>query len=141
MKIIKKIDPDKKQTTLTIATWNEREAEKIIQCFDDRVRINTTKGIRLMKRSDVIYVEALRNYLKIHTTDHIDTLRLPLYKIKEILGEDFIQVSRSYLINYNYLTAVEADFVNGMVARVAGLKIPISRTYLKNLYDRMEEEK
>lgn len=73
-----------------------------------------------------------------HTKNDEYTLRLPLYKMNESLGFDFIQVSRFYLINFKHLTSVEADLVNGMIARVSDLKIPISRNYIKNLYEWME---
>lgn len=141
MKIFKKIDPNCGETELTVRTYSELEYQKIADKFDDRLRLDTTEGLRLVKRSELVYVEAMKNYLELHAqTGESYTVRSPLYKMKESLGSDFIQLSRSYLINFDKLTAVEADLVNGMVARVAGLKIPISRSYLKEIYRKLEEK-
>ncbi|MCT4433139.1 LytTR family DNA-binding domain-containing protein [Lactococcus cremoris] len=138
MKIIKKIVPNITQTEIIIKTRSEIEYNKIIQNFDQRIPLNTTDGLRLVEKKDIIYVESFKNYSKLHTKNDEYTLRLPLYKMNESLGFDFIQVSRFYLINFKHLTSVEADLVNGMIARVSDLKIPISRNYIKNLYEWME---
>ncbi|MCL2113093.1 MAG: LytTR family transcriptional regulator [Streptococcaceae bacterium] len=140
MKIFKKIDPHLGETEITVKTWSEEEYKKVFQVFDNRIKLETKDGLRIVKRSELIYVEALRNYLDLHTEKETLTVRLPLYKLKRLLGSDFIQVSRSYLINFQLLTSVEADVFNGMIARVSGLKVPVSQGYLKEIYKRMEEE-
>lgn len=141
MKIKKEIDSQLTETEITVKTWSETEYQKVFEKFDDRLKLNTTEGLCFINRSDLIYVEALRNYLELHATDTMFKIRSPLYKMKEVLGSDFIQVSRSYIINFQMLTSVEADIINGMIARVNGFKVPISRNYLKNIDKRIEEEK
>lgn len=141
MKILKKIDPMCGETELTIRTWSEAEYQKIVRQFDNRINLETNKGLQVLKKSEILYVESLRNYLECHTATEHYTVRSPLYKMKNMLGDDFIQVSRSYLINFAHLTSVETDFINGMVARVGGKKVPISRNYLQEIYRKLEEEK
>ncbi|MGM9885959.1 MULTISPECIES: LytTR family DNA-binding domain-containing protein [unclassified Lactococcus] len=141
MKLFKHIDSKLRETEITIAATNEVDFERYARLLANRIQVETVDGLKVIALSDLIYVEAERNYLYLHLNDDSLKVRSPLYKLKESLGADFIQVSRSYLINFKELTSVEADFVNGMVGRVGKFKIPISRAYLKNVYERMEMEK
>ncbi|MFC4651320.1 LytR/AlgR family response regulator transcription factor [Lactococcus nasutitermitis] len=140
MKFRKEINPNLTETEIFVKTYDEKIFDRIVKKFDENLTVKTTDGLRVLKRSEVIYVESLRNYLEIYTDNEFLTVRLPLYKMKELLGADFVQVARSYLINFERLKSVEADLVNGMVARVERFKVPISQSYLKNIYKKIEEK-
>ncbi|GBG97028.1 LytTR family DNA-binding domain-containing protein [Lactococcus termiticola] len=140
MKLFKEIIPGLKEPEVLIRACREEDYQQIAQRLSDKVEIETTKGIKRLNKPDIIYVEALKNYVELHTTSDSIQVRMPLYKMKEKLGEDFIQVSRSYLINFQGLSALEVDLVQGLVARVSGLKIPVTRSFVANLEARIEKE-
>ncbi|MCL2676401.1 MAG: LytTR family transcriptional regulator [Streptococcaceae bacterium] len=141
MKIKKEINVQLTETELLIRTFSEEEYEKIASQFDDKISIHTVEGIQMIKRTEIYYIESLRNYLEVHRAEQGFIVRMPLYKMEELLGQDFIRISRSYLINFKHLKAVETDLIYGMLARCGDFKVPLSRNYLKNLYKRMEEDK
>ena len=71
----------------------------------------------------IVYIEAYREYVKIHTTD---TTILSLTSMKNIAdmlpAEMFFRIHRSYLISIQYL-----DMIQGYEAIVAGTTLPVSR--------------
>lgn len=56
--------------------------------------------------SDVICVKAERNYCIIKTLKVHFLLRVSLLKMKEKLGNDFVQIHRAYLVNKNKITEI-----------------------------------
>ncbi|WP_460018049.1 LytTR family DNA-binding domain-containing protein [Lactovum odontotermitis] len=149
MKIEKRIDKSLKETVVLVHCRSDEEFQKIFSKLDDgeRLSLDTVDGLRRISQAELIYIEVVGNYLELHLSesDKLYRLRSPLYKFMANLSDDFIQVSRSYVINFTQLNSVEADLINGMVVRVgaANVKIPISRAYLKNIYAKagMKNEK
>lgn len=69
--------------------------------------------MHIRSNSAILYIGSNRNYLEVYAKENNTIknfrVRLTLYKIKELLSDDFIQISRTYIINYNFLDSVEAD--------------------------------
>ncbi|MDR0300004.1 MAG: LytTR family transcriptional regulator [Streptococcaceae bacterium] len=143
MKIDKRLDKTSKEIEILVTCQTDEEFQKIFSKLDDRLSLDTVDGLRRISQSELIYIEVVGNYLELHTIDKIYKLRSPLYRFMKNLSEDFLQIGRSYVINFEQLNSVEADFVNGMVARVGitNIKIPISRNYLKALKEKAAEIK
>jgi DNA-binding LytR/AlgR family response regulator len=61
--------------------------------------------------SQIVYIEALLNYVKIHTTKEFFITYVSLKDVEEILGQKrgFIRVSRSVIISMRYLEKVEGN--------------------------------
>lgn len=140
MKIRKEIDLKLKETEITIRTWSDEEYQKLLNKLDQRIPFNTTEGLILINPSELFYIEAVGNYVELHSLNQSFLVRSPLYKISDLLQHYFIQVSRSYLINFEQLSSIENDFIHGLVARVGKYKIPISRSGLKAINNRISEE-
>lgn len=144
MKFHKKIDPSYTETEILVRTYSESIYEEIMSMLDNSIYLKSTSGAYRVKLGNIIYIGSNRNYLEVYAKENNTIknfrVRLTLYKIKELLSDDFIQISRTYIINYNFLDSVEADLIHGMVARVMGFKIPISRIYLEEIYSKLEEE-
>jgi DNA-binding LytR/AlgR family response regulator len=79
---------------------------------------------------EVYYVEAMDNYVKIHTSDRVV---LSLRSLKSVLSalpsDDFIQIHRSYLISISKMDRIEAN----TLTLISGVSLPIGRMYSKGI--------
>jgi two-component system, LytTR family, response regulator len=73
------------------------------------LKFNSRKGFVMIDPGDIVYCEADWNYTRIFYGDNDEELvTMNLGKVSELIpGERFIRISRSILININYLTRVE----------------------------------
>lgn len=86
--------------------------------------------------SDILYIESLSDYIKIHTTESVIVTRETISNIEtKIPSKDFIRVHRSYIIAISKISAYSTENIE-----IHNKTIPISRTYreyvlktLKNL--------
>lgn len=73
-----------------------------------RIKLSTTGGFVLVNTSDILYVEADWNYSDIHfdeTSKHMVTINIGA--LEKMLPEtDFCRISRSIIVNVNFLTKV-----------------------------------
>lgn len=83
---------------------------------------------------DILYVESLSEYIRIHTTDKTFTLLTSLRSWSEKLPADrFLQIHRSYLVAIDKIEAVEGNQV-----LIQAKQIPVSRSYKPQLMERMK---
>lgn len=79
---------------------------------------------------DILYVEGLKNYVKIYTQKHskpVITL-MAMKEIEEALPADaFIRVHRSFIVRKNKI-----DSINKSRLTIAGKEIPVGETYKDN---------
>lgn len=62
--------------------------------------------------SDIMYIEGMNEYLKIHTCSSDPFLTHTTFRqIKEMLPDNFIQVHRSYVVNMSYVKEVERSVI------------------------------
>ncbi len=76
--------------------------------------------------ADILYIESLDNYLKIHLQDQQPVIvRLTLKHIQEKLpGSDFFRVHKSFIVPFNRILSVR-----NKVITIANVEIPIGRIY------------
>lgn len=99
----------------------------------------TSRGsTRMLARSEVHWVEAAGDYVRLHTADgegHL--LRIPMAQLEEHWApHGFVRVHRSYLVA---LRAVREIVTEGTQTRVqlAGRSLPVSRRHTRELRDRL----
>ena len=63
----------------------------------------------LLKPSQIVYVQQSRNYCFLKTVDKKYALRNSLGSIQKLLGKDFVQVSKSYVVNRYFITGLSAN--------------------------------
>ncbi len=92
-------------------------------------------GFSLVKvpLADIVYIEGLADYLKIHTTGRKPIVaRMPMKDMMEKLStRDFVRVHRSYILPFARIEAVR-----GTVIYMAGQEFPIGRTYAEEFFSR-----
>ncbi len=77
---------------------------------------------------DIIYVQSLKDYIKIFTTNKNHIVKESISAFSERLNKDFIRVHRSYIINYQYVTAMTTKDVE-----LGDTEIPIGDKYRDNI--------
>lgn len=82
--------------------------------------------------SDIYYIESVDRKTFIYTKDNVFRSELKLYVIKdELPSEEFVQVSKSCILNINILEYIENCINSKLEATLSnGEKICISRTYI-----------
>lgn len=93
---------------------------------------------------DIFYVESVDKKTFIYTKTDVFRSELRLYQLYEMLrGFDFIQISRTCLVNINILESIRTIANSRLEATlINGEKVNVSRTYLtaiKDAFTRMEE--
>ncbi len=89
------------------------------------------KFVRLFYK-DILYIKGMKDYVMIFTKDQKKMMTaMNLGTItKQLPPEIFVRVSKSHLININFIDAVEIDLI-----QLAGEEIPLGRTYKEHFVE------
>lgn len=90
---------------------------------------------RLMRISlqDILYAEALQNYVVIQTGTHRYITYLTFKSVEEFLPADmFIRIHKSYLVAASHIDSIE-----GNIVRIGTHSLPISRTLKDEVMERL----
>lgn len=92
---------------------------------------------RLVKlnNSEIYYVEALKDYVQIHTRDHRYTIHSTMKDIEKKLSQRVFQrVHRSFIVNMEHIEAIAG---NNLVMKDTGKEIPVGGNYREELAERI----
>jgi len=84
--------------------------------------------------SDILFIEGLKDYVKIYTVDNKFTLTLiSLIKLENLLSpKGFARIHRSYIINIKYVKSIQKNKV-----LIADKRIPISESYKTAFFEKI----
>ena len=89
----------------------------------------------VIKLNDILYIESMDNYIKIHT---IDTCHIVLRSLKSILEDlpksQFVQVHKSFIVSLSKI-----DFFRKNQITIADSIIPIGRVFLNSFKEQMHK--
>ncbi len=86
--------------------------------------------------SNIYYIEALDDYIKIHTTSKMYVVHMSMKAVSNELPEDkFARIHRSYIVNCDY---VDSWSKNSLF--VFDTTLPISSSYQKTILDLLEKK-
>jgi len=99
--------------------------------------IRTNQSAIRLKYDNIIYAEALENYVNICTFDSKYTVLHTLKSLEEKLAlKNFKRIHRSYIINMNKIQKIQNNKI--LVHTAEGLQvIPISKTYKKDILEQL----
>jgi DNA-binding LytR/AlgR family response regulator len=87
--------------------------------------------------ADILFIQAMQNYITIHTTKGKYVTLLYLKSIEEKLDPaSFIRIHKSYIVSINKIQAIENNEVI-----IQSFRIPISRNYQSEVLDRVISDK
>lgn len=93
------------------------------------------EGNRLVRlpANDILWIEALADYVNIHTRDARHTVLATMKSIETKLpSKDFIRIHRSYIVRLDKVSEIEENSVV-----VAGKVLPVSRSHKDDLFKRL----
>lgn len=89
------------------------------------VSIQTEKRTVIIPLEEIIYVESLKEYIRIHTKEKSYITKYGITKMEEDLGTElFLRVHRSFLVAVNRVRAYDSTELE-----IEGKQIPIGRNY------------
>lgn len=75
--------------------------------------------------ADILYIESLKEYVKIHTAQQYLMTKLQIGEFESLIASpNFLRIHKSYIINLDKVTAYSANLVE-----IGSHQIPIGRTY------------
>lgn len=85
--------------------------------------------------ADIVYVESLDNYVKIHLTNRMIVTRESISKLEKKLGHySFIRIHRSYLVNAKQVRTLTSEYVE-----VLGKELPFGRSFRKSAIEQFSK--
>lgn len=100
---------------------------------EDFLFVKSDKQMRKIFLKEILFVEALENYVSIYTASDRILTHSTLKRIRESLPEEtFLQTHKSYLINIDRI-----DTVEGNLLRIGTYRIPVARNYREEVYKRV----
>ena len=83
---------------------------------------------------DILYVESLHEYIRIHLKNESFTIYHSLKSLLEILpSEQFIQIHRSFIVNFNRITVVEGNTV-----KVDSIELNVGKNYREDFLNKVK---
>ena len=83
--------------------------------------------------AEIMYVEGLGDYLKVHTPGQSYVTYMTLTKLETLLpASKFVRIHRSTIVNTEYIQFIEGNFVN-----MGNAELPIGLTYRDGLLKRI----
>jgi len=78
--------------------------------------------------NDILYIESLKDYIKIHLLTEAHTIKHSITTFQELLDERFLRIHRSFVINVDKITAYTKHDVE-----IGQTEIPIGDSYRKTV--------
>lgn len=123
------------------ATWTESRTVKTPSTTgSDTVPVQSEERIFIVKTDTILALEVNQGETTIYTTDKQYIVHEPLALWeKKLDGDPFMRVHRSYLVNVNHIREIQPWFNQTYQLTMSnGLKIPVSRSYLKSFREKMD---
>ncbi|WP_347925270.1 LytTR family DNA-binding domain-containing protein [Pontimicrobium sp. SW4] len=83
--------------------------------------------------SDILYIESLKDYVKIHLANESHTVKFSISAFEKELDNRFIRIHRSYIINRNKITAYTKNDIE-----INAIEIPLGESYKTNIRKMLE---
>ncbi len=145
--IIKPFREKELQTTIEMALYKYEKDEEIKKERDlyhslienkeskDSIFVRADYRLNKINFDDIFYVEALKDYVVINTSDNSYTTHTTMKEMVRILpAKDFVRIHRSFIVNLNKIFSIKyPDLVIEGKMKV----LPIGGLYRKELYSRL----
>lgn len=93
--------------------------------------------------NDILFFETTENSISAHTVNEIYKVKYKLYELEERLPYNFVRISKSTIVNINYIYAIEKNIASSSLIKFQGThkQVYVSRLYNKVLKEHMKERK
>ncbi len=112
---------------------NKDQKVEINKSDKDFIFVRSNSSLTKIKIQDIVYIQALGDYVNIFTADKHFTVHITLKGIEERLSnENFYRLHRSFLIATNCIDSIEEN-----TAHAGKHRIPIGEQYKKDLLKKL----
>ncbi len=112
---------------------NISKAISILESEDvnDMLAVKKGSDIALLESSDVYMFRVEEKQVKVYTENDEYVIKKPLYQVEDSLGNDFLRISKTTIVNFKKIERVAPSLRGMMFVQLKnGLKDNISRKYL-----------
>jgi DNA-binding LytR/AlgR family response regulator len=103
---------------------------------DETIAVELGGVTRYVKRSEVVYVEAQRDYVRLHTRTAGHLVRIPLAALEERwAGTGFLRVHRRFLVNSSFVEQLRSAAGHLTVDLGEQQVVPVSRRFAAAVKD------
>jgi DNA-binding LytR/AlgR family response regulator len=93
---------------------------------------------RYVRRTDVHYVEAHGDYVRLHAVSGVHVVRMPMSRLEEYWAPaGFVRVHRSFLVALDAVRELRSDSVGGLLAHTDLGDVPVSRRHARDLREKL----
>ena len=118
--------------TVHVAVSDSSNANEIISDF---FFVRSDRKMVKINFDDILYVESLSDYIKIHTDSKIIVTRETITNIEAKLPQKlFLRIHRSYIVAIKSIESYTNEFIE-----IKNKALPISRTYKESILKKMEK--
>ena len=130
-------------TTIEMAIYKHSKEQEVMKERDllfslvenkeskDFIFVKSNSKLVKLKNSDIFYIEALKDYVVIHTKDARYTIHSTMKDIDSKMGaDDFVRVHRSYIVRLDKIATIE--YPNLTLENIDKI-IPIGGSYREDL--------
>ena len=100
---------------------------------DDFIFVTKNRKKIRIDFAEILYIESLKDYIKIHLVDVSHTVKFSISAFEKKLDNRFIRIHRSYVVNYNQITAFTKNDVE-----IGKIEISIGESYKDIIKERFE---
>ncbi len=101
----------------------------------ESIFVKSDKKLIKVRLDLISHIEAYGNYIKLFSNEMILT-PITLTEFMTKLSHNFIRIHKSFIINFNYLKMIDGN----QVILENNSKLPIGKSYRKNLLERISKE-
>ena len=111
--------------------------QQSVSANDDYFFVKADNKLEKINFKDILFVEALENYVAIQTTDRRIITHLTLTSLKEKLpGTEFIQPHKSFIISIDHINSIEGNIIH-----INNFKLPISKYQKDDVMEKIVNKK
>jgi DNA-binding LytR/AlgR family response regulator len=97
------------------------------------IYVNTNKKQHKVSFSEILYVESIKDYIRIHLSDRTIVTKDKISEFEQKLSSDFLRTHRSYIVNADKITAYTVNDIE-----IGNIEIPIGISYKKQLLEKLK---
>ncbi|RRO20725.1 DNA-binding response regulator [Saccharopolyspora rhizosphaerae] len=102
--------------------------------------VETAGRTRYVRRSEVLFVEAHGDYVRLNTRSGVHVVRMPLSRLEEYWeSAGFVRVHRSFLLSLSAVRELRSDSAGALNAHTEAGDVPVSRRHARELRERLLE--
>jgi DNA-binding LytR/AlgR family response regulator len=128
----KPVDMDRFSSAVQRVRYYEENLKR--QKKEDHIFVKSDGILVKIKTNDIFYVEAMGDYIKVHTPEKRHVVHSTMKAFVAKLPEDFVRTHKSYIVNLHHIDKVEENTVY-----LKDEELPVSRNNRRPLIEKVQE--